>query len=233
VCHRDSCSYRSQAISTATEPEASRSSLSPSSLRASVLRWESRPQGGLSPGDARAGTLRDMHGERRIVLLRHAKSSYPHGVPDHDRPLAGKGRRNAQAVGAWFVAEGPRISVALCSDATRARHTWEIVRSELVKADQDAPTRVEPLLYGATPTEVLALVRDLPDDVSTAVVIGHEPTMSSTALWLAGDGSDPDALARISEKFPTGGIAVLRLTSCWAQLAPGTAVLETFSKPRA
>ncbi|HEX2804988.1 MAG TPA: histidine phosphatase family protein [Kineosporiaceae bacterium] len=174
-----------------------------------------------------------MEAERRIVLLRHAKSSYPSGVPDHERPLAGKGRRNAQAVGAWFVAEGPRISLALCSDATRARHTWEIIRSELVKADRDAPTVLEPLLYGASPFDLITLIRELPDDVITAVVVGHEPTMSSTALWLAGDGSDPDALARINEKFPTGGIAVLRLTTAWSQLAGGTAVLETFAKPRA
>ena len=174
-----------------------------------------------------------MEAERRIVLLRHAKSSYPHGVPDHDRPLAGKGRRNAQAAGAWFVAEGPRISLALCSDATRARHTWEIIRSELVKAGRDAPTRLEPVLYGASPVDLLSLVHALPDEVATVVVIGHEPTMSAAALWLAGEGSEPDALARIDEKFPTGAIAVLRLTTAWARLAPGTAVLETFAKPRA
>jgi phosphohistidine phosphatase len=174
-----------------------------------------------------------MEAERRIVLLRHAKSSYPNGVPDHDRPLAGKGRRNAQAAGAWFVAEGPRISLALCSDATRARQTWEIIRSELDKADQDAPTQLEPVLYGASPFEVLTLVRELPDDVTTVVVIGHEPTMSGTALWLAGEGSDREALARITEKFPTGAIAVLRLTTGWAELAGGAAVLETFAKPRA
>src|SRR5664279_149612 len=117
-----------------------------------------------------------MEAERRIVLLRHAKSSYPSGVPDHDRPLAGKGRRNAQAAGAWFVAEGPRISLALCSDATRARHTWEIIRSELVKADRDAPTVLEPDLYGASPLDLLTLVRDLPGEITTVVVVGHEPT---------------------------------------------------------
>jgi phosphohistidine phosphatase len=174
-----------------------------------------------------------MEAERRIVLLRHAKSSYPSGVPDHDRPLAGKGRRNAQAAGAWLVTEGPRISLALCSDAIRARHTWEIIRSELVKADRDAPTMLEPYLYGASPLDLLSLVRELPGEITTVVVVGHEPTMSEAALWLAGDGSDPDALARIRDKFPTGGIAVLRLTTGWSELAAGTAVLETFVKPRA
>jgi phosphohistidine phosphatase len=174
-----------------------------------------------------------MEGERRIVLLRHAKSAYPHGVPDHDRPLAGKGRRNALAVGAWFVREGPRISLALCSDATRARHTWEIVRSELVKAKLDAPTRLERMLYGASPYDVLALVRELPAEVTTVVLIGHEPTMSGTSLWLAGDGSDPSALAQVAEKFSTSALAVLRCAGQWADLEPGAATLETYTKPRA
>jgi phosphohistidine phosphatase len=174
-----------------------------------------------------------MLAERRLVLVRHAKSAYPHGVPDHERPLAGRGRRNAQAVGRWFVTEGPRISLVLCSGATRARHTWEIVRAELVVAGLDAPTRVEPQLYGATPDEVIELARQLPASVATVVMVGHEPTMSGTVVDLAGAGSDEDALAAVGVKFPTGGIAVLRFGGGWPDLMPGGARLETFVKPRA
>ncbi|HUB57091.1 MAG TPA: histidine phosphatase family protein, partial [Mycobacterium sp.] len=36
---------------------------------------------------------------RTLVLLRHAKSAYPNGVPDHDRPLAPRGRREAGLAG--------------------------------------------------------------------------------------------------------------------------------------
>jgi phosphohistidine phosphatase len=174
-----------------------------------------------------------MGAERRLLLVRHAKSSYPHGVPDYGRPLAGKGRRNAQAAGRWFVEEGPRLGLVLCSDATRARHTWEIVRSELVRAKVDAPVRLVPELYGASPSDVTELVRALPDDVTGVAVVGHEPTMSGTVLLLAGDGSDGDALLRVKQKFATSAIAVLGFTGAWADLSPGSGVLETFVKPRA
>jgi phosphohistidine phosphatase len=173
-----------------------------------------------------------METERHLILLRHAKSAYPHGVPDHDRPLAGKGRRNAQAAGRWFVAEGPRVSLALCSDATRARHTWEIVRSELSRAKLDVPTRSEPRLYWAAPPELLAMVRALPAELTNVLIVGHEPTMSASTLLLAGEGSDPTALSRLSDKFPTNAVAVLRLTGPWAELSAGCAALETFAKPR-
>jgi phosphohistidine phosphatase len=164
-----------------------------------------------------------MVGERRLVLVRHAKSGYPHGVPDHDRPLVGKGRRNAQAVGRWFVTEGPRVSLALCSDATRARHTWEIIRAELVGAGVDAPARFEPRLYGASPDEVVEMARELPADVASVVVVGHEPTMSGVTHDLAGPGSDAGALAAVALKFPTSAIAVLHFSGEWCDLAPGAA----------
>lgn len=194
--------------------------------------WAERLGRQAHQADSRVG-FPTMGAERRVVLVRHAKSSYPHGVPDYGRPLAGKGRRNAQATGRWFVQEGPRVGLVLCSDATRARHTWEIVRSELVKAKIDAPVRLTPELYGASPSEVTELVRALPAEVSTVVVVGHEPTMSGTVLLLAGDGSDGDALLRVKQKFATSSVAVLRSSGDWAELAPGTAVLETFVKPRA
>jgi phosphohistidine phosphatase len=174
-----------------------------------------------------------MEVERRLVLVRHAKSAYPHGVPDHERPLSGRGRRNAQAAGRWFVAEGPRISLTLCSDATRARHTWEIVRAELVRGRVDAPVRLEPVLYGAEPDEVIALAQRLPAEVTTVAMVGHEPTLSGCALTLAGPGSDPTALAAVSHKFATNAIAVLAFTGDWVDLKPGCARLETFAKPRA
>jgi phosphohistidine phosphatase len=174
-----------------------------------------------------------MGAGRRLVLIRHAKSAYPHGVPDHGRPLAGKGRRNAQAAGRWFVQEGPRIGLVLCSDATRAQHTWEIVRSELVRAGVDAPVRLAPELYGASPSDVVALLRELPAEVATAAVVGHEPTMSGTALLLAGSTSDPDAFRQVKVKFPTSAIAVLRFGVAWPGIAPGSGSLESFVRPRA
>jgi len=171
--------------------------------------------------------------QRRLVLLRHAKSAWPHGVPDHDRPLAGKGRRNAAAAGDWFVAEGPHPDLVVCSDAQRARHTWEIVGSRL---GSPPPVRLEPSLYGADPQLIVELAQhcaDLDANVHTLVVVGHEPTLSKTTMLLAGEGSDPTALSRVAMKFPTSAVAVLRFAGSWADLDLGGAALITFVVPRA
>ena len=169
--------------------------------------------------------------DRYVVLVRHAKSAWPHGVPDHERPLAGKGSRNAKATGAWFAAEGPRPQLVLCSDATRARHTWEIVSAALPSGPP--PVKLVPQLYGADPAEILELLQALPDRVRSVVVVGHQPTLGDTAELLAGKGSDRAALRRLRAKFPTNGVAVLRFRGGWGDLAAGGAVLETFTVPRA
>jgi len=39
---------------------------------------------------------------RRLIALRHAKSDWSGGVADHDRPLAGRGRREAALAGRWL-----------------------------------------------------------------------------------------------------------------------------------
>ncbi len=165
---------------------------------------------------------------RRLVLVRHAKSARPVGVPDHERPLSGRGRRDARAAGRWFRGEGPRPDLALCSTAVRARHTWELVLASL----PPVPTRLVPELYGADADELLDLVAGVASSVRTLVVVGHEPTASITALRLAGRRSERGALEALADKFPTTGIAVLRFEGDWPALRDARPVLETFTVPR-
>lgn len=163
---------------------------------------------------------------RSLVLLRHAKSAYPSGVPDHQRPLAERGMREAALAGDWLRANLPAIDAVLCSTATRTRET-------LQRTGIDAPVRFLDTLYGATAGTVIELINQVPDDIETLLVVGHEPTTSEVAIILAGaDGTDNVALERISEKYPTSSIAVLRVDGGWGQAEPGSAALVDFHVPR-
>ena len=162
---------------------------------------------------------------RKLVLMRHAKSDYPHGVADHDRPLAPRGEREAALAGEWLRANVAPIGAVLCSSATRTRQTLGL-------AAVDAPVTYLDALYGASPGTMIAQINGADDDVSTLLVVGHEPTVSHVALGLAAPDSDRHAAERIAEKFPTSGIAVLRVPGSWAQLELGGAELVTFHVPR-
>jgi phosphohistidine phosphatase len=163
---------------------------------------------------------------RTLILLRHAKSDYPPGAADHERPLAKRGIREAGLAGDWLRARNPEIDAVLCSTATRTRQTLE-------QTGVSAPVRYLDDLYEAAPGTVIATINTVGDDVHTLLVIGHEPAMSSVALGLAGaPGTDAAVAQQISEKFPTSGIAVLHVNGGWADLELGTAALVDFHVPR-
>jgi phosphohistidine phosphatase len=165
---------------------------------------------------------------RRLVLLRHAKSQWPDGVPDQDRPLAERGIADATAAGPVLAGFGTP-DVVLCSPALRTRQTWRLVSAALT--DPPAP-RFDEGIYGAGVRELLDLIRDVPVQARLVVIVGHEPTMSATTDLLAGPGSRADDLARLRNKYPTSGMAVLRPTTDWADLTAESAALERFLVPR-
>ena len=165
---------------------------------------------------------------RRLILLRHAKSDWPEGIPDLERPLAERGVVDATAAGRTLAAIAVP-DLVLCSPARRTRRTWELAAPAL---EGVAAPRVEPVIYGAEVGEILQLVRAAPADARAVLVIGHEPTMSQTARALAGPGSSTGDLARLEAKYPTSGMAVFRFDGEWADLAPAGATLEAFLIPR-
>ncbi len=165
---------------------------------------------------------------RRLVVLRHAKSDWPLGTPDHQRPLAARGRRDAPAAGAWLRDTDHVPAHVLCSTARRARQTWALAAAEL----PDAPSaRFTERIYDADLSDLLDVVRQIPAAVSTALIVGHNPGFQELVLWLAAGGAG-DALDRAAVKYPTAGTAVLEFIGPWAELAAGGAVLTQFVVPR-
>ena len=161
---------------------------------------------------------------RTLVLMRHAKSDYPEGVDDHERPLAGRGIREAALAGDWLRANAPQIDAVLCSSAVRTRQTLE--RTAIA-----APASYLDRLYGASPRRDR---RDhkIGDDVTTLLVVGHEPTTSHLALGLAGPGSDRGAAERDGAEVPDIGDRGSSGARPWAGLQLSGAELVSFHVPR-
>jgi phosphohistidine phosphatase len=163
---------------------------------------------------------------RRLVLLRHAKSDWP-DVPDHERPLAKRGRRDAPAVGRWLGASGYVPDAVVCSTALRARQTWELVAEGLAAAAPAASpaVRYEDRVYEATALGLLMLVREFDAAWRTAVLLGHNPGLAELTAGLASSDSAPP------QAFPTAAVAVLGLPGPWADAAQGKARLLAYTVP--
>jgi len=167
---------------------------------------------------------------RRLILLRHAKSDWP-DVPDRDRPLAKRGRRDAPRVGRWLHEHGYQPDVVVCSDARRTRQTWDLVVPEL---GGSPAVRFEPRAYAASALTLLHLVQELPSRYRTALLIGHNPGLSDLAGNLAAPADSDLATGngrRPGISLPTAAVAVLEFPGDWPSLTPGQAHLVSLTTP--
>ena len=131
-----------------------------------------------------------------VIFLRHAKSDWHAGASnDLERPLNTRGRRSAAVVGSFLAQAGHAPDLVLCSPATRTRQTVELAGEA---GGWACPTEtVDELYYGSVSHMVaLACQRRAP----VTMLVGHEPTTSSTIAQLTGaDLRMPTAaLARVS-----------------------------------
>ncbi|MFI5677620.1 SixA phosphatase family protein [Streptomyces cellulosae] len=166
---------------------------------------------------------------RHLVVLRHAKSAWPDGVADHERPLAPRGRRDAPAAGRALAEADLLPDLAVCSTALRARQTWELASGQWGTAP---PVRFAGQVYAADVPELRDVVQAVPAGVDTLLLVGHNPGLEELVLDLAGDGLD-NALEEVRLKFPTSAIAVLAWRGTdWRDLTPGTALLTGVTVPR-
>ncbi len=120
---------------------------------------------------------------KRLLMLRHAKSDWEADYDaDHDRPLAGRGRKAARAMG-LFIAQTHLVpELAITSSARRADSTLKLA---MEAGDWKCPVESTPRLYGAGTADVLELLAEQSDKESI-LIVGHEPTWSAVVHTLTG-----------------------------------------------
>jgi phosphohistidine phosphatase len=167
---------------------------------------------------------------RRLLLLRHAKSSWSEpGASDRDRPLNRRGQEAAPRIGAYLARHRLIPDSVLCSTAKRARETWELVATEASAAPP--PTFTE-RLYDASSRALIDVLRHAGAEAKSLLVVGHNPGLQevATALIASGDLEDRE---RLREKLPTGGLVVIDFAiEDWSKLHPRSGRLERFVVPR-
>jgi phosphohistidine phosphatase len=167
---------------------------------------------------------------RTLILFRHAKSDRSDDtLADFDRPLNDRGREAAGRMGKWLNSEGLVPDLVLCSSAKRTMETWQLAAATL---DREVPVEAEERLYLAEAEEILTLIKTVPDNVLTLLVVGHNPGIEALAEMLAASGPKKD-LKRMRKKFPTAAVAVLdHDVAHWSEVGTESGHLRTFKRPR-
>lgn len=138
---------------------------------------------------------------KRLTLVRHAKSSWKHAaLADIDRPLCGRGKKDAPRMGAYLAGAGITPDIILSSPARRARKTAMLLAGEIPGAGERV--LVDPALYEAGAAVLLARVRALDETWRHVMLVGHNPGLTDFVNLLTAAGID---------KLPTCGVQVLDL----------------------
>ena len=155
-----------------------------------------------------------------LILLRHGKSDWADGKPDHLRPLARRGRRQVPVAGRWLAENVGVIDLAVVSPAARTLETWRLAAAELAVPP---PIREDDRVYGGSASSLLGVLRELPGELATVVLVGHSPGVEDLVASLTGR----------REPMPTSALAVIDFSRPWSAVANTAAVLRAQGRPPA
>lgn len=150
----------------------------------------------------------------QLLLIRHAKSDWGNpALPDHERPLNARGRRDAPRMGAWIAAQGLVPGEVLCSDAARTRETLDLMLPAWAMPPQVEHRRE---LYHATPEAMLAVLEEA--EAESVALVGHNPGIGDLAARLARHAPDHHRWG----DYPTCAVAAFRFEAgSWPEIRRG------------
>lgn len=148
---------------------------------------------------------------KKLILFRHAKSSWSHDVSDRDRPLTEKGIRKTEKISVTSKNIFFNTEVFYSSPANRALHTASIIINQLNLSFRNL--YVEEDLYTFESSELIKFIRDIPNSFSNVICVGHNPAFTNVTNLL----SDSNI-----EHLPTSSWAEITFSqNSWTDISKG------------
>jgi phosphohistidine phosphatase len=166
---------------------------------------------------------------RTLYVLRHAKSDWGDAsLRDFDRPLNGRGRKSAKAMGRELRERGLTPDLVLLSPSARTTETLARVEEGFGASFEKVE---ESSIYLAENEALVALIRNAPAKSERLMIVGHNPGMHELVLLLA--NGPRDLREEAAAKFPTGAMAEISFdVGDWSDVTPGSGFIRSFLKPR-
>lgn len=157
---------------------------------------------------------------KKLILVRHGKSSWNEDLPDDERPLKKRAYKDAGLVLNAFSGFCEKPLKMWSSYATRALTTAKIFKERLEVDDRNFSVKDE--LYTFDASDLLDIIRSCDDDVQTLIVFGHNPAITGVANKL-GD--------QYFTNVPTTGLCMIKLEDeKWQDIQKGTTLMYLFPK---
>lgn len=157
---------------------------------------------------------------KRLILIRHAKSSWEYNVIDHQRPLNKRGESDAILLSNHFKAKRMHPDKVLISDATRTRLTAECfvealsINSKIIEFNHD--------LYDFSGNDLTKVIKSCDSSINTLMVFGHNHAITAFVNTFG---------SKYIENVPTCGIVILEFDiEFWGDLKKGHTLETIFPK---
>ncbi len=160
--------------------------------------------------------------QKTLFIIRHGKSSWESEVKDIDRPLTERGVRNSYEMATRLANANLIPELVYSSSAARALHTAVIMTRVWELPDKSFSIRE--LLYMSGAAEIDAVLAEIPEEVNSVAIYGHNPTFTAFANQF---------LSAAIDNIPTAGVVVLTIeASSWTELRSGTVLEEVVDFPK-
>ena len=159
---------------------------------------------------------------KTLFLVRHAKSSRNDAaMPDKDRPLNDRGKRDAPKMGERLAKRDVKPNLILSSPARRALKTAEIIAKKLDYKLKDIV--VDNRLYAVEADDLLRVIRGLGDKAERVMLFGHNPELGELANRFSGKIMD----------MPTCAVAEFSFdTESWSNVGKRAPAKVTLHRPK-
>ncbi|PKD17862.1 phosphohistidine phosphatase [Salegentibacter salinarum] len=157
---------------------------------------------------------------KRLILVRHGKSSWENNLPDDKRPLKKRAYNDAEVVLKTFKEFQSGNLTLWSSPAVRANTTANLFKDELQIPDDRFTVKKE--LYTFDENQLLSVINTCPNNVEKLMVFGHNPAMTGLVNRL---GDKP------IDNLPTTGLCVIDFDlDSWKDIKTGKTLLQLFPK---
>lgn len=160
---------------------------------------------------------------KKLYLIRHAKSSSSDiSLPDNERPLNERGKRDAPFMGELLKKKGIMPDVIVSSYAVRAFTTAKIIAKAIGYPEANIEVKKE--VYLATYSTLMNIVQQLNDDTSIAFLFGHNPDFTTFTNTFS-----EEYIANV----PTCGIVEIQFDiKKWSDITPNNGQVMSFEFPK-
>ena len=129
----------------------------------------------------------------------------------------------------FFWATNKNFDIVLSSTALRAVETIEIIKPSI----KDTKIIYKKELYTFDDQIMIEFISKINDDISSVLIVGHNPAIQETVLRLARTDQNANLLNRVEHKYPTAAFCTLTSTiEKWAHAGDTMFKIQEFICPK-